>query len=228
MEGLARRWYPWLTKGVAAVHCTAVVMAVLFLWRVGYGSLGERTRYIASNEAVIRWSWGVGAVAVLLTTIVFLFLLISLNQRYRAVLQMGLMIWILGVSASILHDLLQMTVMLVLSQLFVQVPTKGLAQTITDWEQVLIRLLGVFAWTCYAIGGLIYTGVMFRTKDFPEHLAWHSLFVWSSILLLSLVLSWISSKMIGFTSFSLLLFIPWIWRLGKAVRPTPITKDFTF
>lgn len=219
------RWYPWLTKGVATVHCTAVVMAFMFLWRVGYGSLGERTQYIVSNETAIRWSWGVGAVAILLTTVVFLFLLISLNQRYRAVLQMGLLIWILGVSATILHDFLQMTVIPALSQLFVQVPTKGLAQTITDWEQMLIRLLGVFAWTCYGIGGLIYTGVMFRTEDFPEHLAWLSLFVWSLLLLLSIVLSWISSKMIGFTSFSLLIFIPWLWRAGQAVRPTPVPKN---
>ncbi|OYD07001.1 hypothetical protein [Paludifilum halophilum] len=210
-----RFWYPWLAKSAAAINLTAVVLSFLFLVRIGHGSLGERMSYIVSNETAVIWSWGSGILATTTMTGIFCVLLLVLDQRYRAILQMALMIWITGAATGILHDLIQMTVIPALSQLFLQVPTENLAQTIIQWEKLLVRWAGVFGFTCYAISGLIYTAVMFRTNHFPDRLARYSFGVWTFLLLSAVLVRWLTPFFPWMTTLSLLALVPWFWQLGR-------------
>ncbi|MFC4077675.1 hypothetical protein [Salinithrix halophila] len=215
-------WVPWLGRAAAITNLMAVMTLVYFMVRSEYGPIGVRMRSILANEAVFHWSWGVKILSAVMMTGVFLVLVWMLEAQYRSILQMALMIWIIGAAGWILQDLMQMWVMPTLSRMFLAVPTAGLADYILMWERLLFRLGGVFSCTCYAISGLIYTAIMFRSDHIPSGMARYSFVVWCFVLLTAVSVRWLEGMMPWLTAFALLMLVPWFWRLGQWLpRPAP-------
>lgn len=208
-----RSWAIWLIRGTAAINLTAVVLTLLFLTRGSADSLGERMYYISSNETAVIWSWGSNLLAVLAMTGVLVALFQVLDPEYRLVLQMALCIWVIGAVSWILHDLIQMIYMPALSQLFLEVPTQQLAGHIMEWENLLGRLLGLFACSCLAVSGYIFTAVMYRTDNISNGFIRYSLIVWSVVLLSAFSFRWSPVLLPWMTACSLLLLVPWSWWL---------------
>ncbi|PTX60743.1 hypothetical protein C8P63_10853 [Melghirimyces profundicolus] len=224
-----RIWAPWWMRATAAVNLAAVILTLMFLTGKGTGSLGERMMYIHANKTVVFWSWGSNLLAVLALTGVFAVLTRVLDSGYRPVLQMALLIWIIGAMAWMLHDIIQMTFMPALSQMFLEVPTERMAGYIIQWEALLGKLLGVFSCSCFAVSGYIYTAVMYRTDHFSNRVALYSLAVWSFVLLSSLAFRWSENLLPWLTACSLLLTVPWSWFLAKEIirnrKESPVATE---
>jgi hypothetical protein len=208
-------WHPWVLKGAAVVHVAALTLMGVFLTGTFRGTQTERMYYIAEHETAVFWSWASWMFATLAITLAFYVWLAGFHSMYRPVLQMALLIWIIGAATEILHDLIQMTIIPALSELFLQMPSPELAGHFNAWDRLLIRMTGVFSNTCYAISGLISTGVMFQNKRVSNGLAGWSLFIWALVLLVALCVGWLEVPVRGVVSISLLLFLPWAGMAAK-------------
>lgn len=202
-------WHPWVFKGAAVVHVAALALMGAFLSGTFRGTQMERMVYIAEHETAVFWSWASWMFATLAITLSFYVWLTGFHSMYRPILQMALLIWIIGAATEILHDLIQMTIIPALSELFTQMPSPELASHFDAWDRLLIRMTGVFSNTCYAISGLISTGVMYQNKRVSNELAGLSLFIWAVVLLGALFVGWLEVPLRGMVSISLLLFLPW-------------------
>ncbi|SDW79380.1 hypothetical protein SAMN05444487_106116 [Marininema mesophilum] len=213
-------WTPWVARSAAVSNLVAAVMSFLLLSQGGGNSFGSRMYSIGINEVAFRWSWGVSILSVLGMTSVFFILLWFMDSQYRGILQMAFMIWIIGASGWVLHDLIQIRLMPLLSQWFLATPTGELATYIRAWEELLFRFIGIFGLTCYAISGLIYTAVMFRTKDVPIVMSRYFFVVWCFVLAIAVSAKWLISWFPWLIICTLLLLVPWFWRLSKLL-PRP-------
>lgn len=207
----------WLVRGAAGINLAAVILTLLFLLGMGRGSFGERMEYIHSNPTAWNISWAAALASALGLLFVFTLLTLRLDRFYRSLLQMAWLIGVIGTAAWILHDLLQMTVMPLLSLLFLEVPTPHLVDHILQWEKLLVQLVSGFSYICFAISGFIYTSVMFRTPDFPSSTAVYSLVLWSIVLVASISVRWMEALLPWVLAGSLLLLIPWYWQLSNVL-----------
>lgn len=212
---------PWLVRGVAGINVASVVLVSLFLAGMGQGSFGERMQYIHANPAAWNVSWTAALLAALGLVFIFTLLMLYLDRSWRPLLQLAWMIGVVGAVAWVLHDWLQIMMMPVLSLLFLEVPTSRLADYIIQWEKLLVQLAGVFSCTCFAISGLMFTGVMFRTRSIPKTMAIYSLVLWTLMLAASLSVRWVHAMLPWVLAGSLLLLVPWYWQLSNVLyRPT--------
>ncbi|WP_140413503.1 hypothetical protein [Marininema halotolerans] len=208
-------WSPWVVRSAALSNLIAAMMSLILLSLGGSGSLGERMYSIEVNEWVYRWSWGIGIVSVVGMTSVFFILLCMMDAQYRGILQMAFMIWIVGACGWVLTDLIQIRLMPVLSELFMKTPTADLVEHIIKWEHLLFRLTGIFGLSCYAISGLIYTAVMFRTKGMPMVMSRYFFMIWCFVLFISIAAQWLVTWLPWLVVCTLLMLVPWFWKLGR-------------
>lgn len=174
-------------------------------------------QYIHANPTAWNLSWAAALASALGLLFVFTILTLRLDRSYRPLLQMAWMIGVMGAASWVLHDLLQMTVMPVLSLLVLEAPTPHLVDHILRWEKLLVQLVGVFSCICFAISGFIYTSVMFRTRFFPSSVAVYSLVLWSIVLAASISVRWVDALLPWVLAGSLLLLIPWYWQLSNVL-----------
>jgi hypothetical protein len=149
----------------------------------------------------------------------FTILTFALDKTYRPVLQWAWMISVIGGSAIVVNHFIQMTVIPTLSELFLLNPSIELARHMVEWDHLLYQLVGIFSPSCFAISGLIYTGVMFRTPGFSSKLSWWSFSIWTILLLGIVLYRWIHGIVPVVMGMVILIYIPWLWYAGEQVKP---------
>jgi hypothetical protein len=195
------------------------VFAILFvLVDVCHGSIAERFSYISENYVLVQIAWSLNFVALLAICFVFTMLFFHLNRTYRPILQMAWFISLVALCASTLYHIIEIAMMPNLMKWSISISTESAHATLLVWDQILDHLGGIFIPTSLAIGGLIYTGVMFQTKEIPSLLSYWSFLIWSFVLLGSFFVSFLGAFVLFLLSIAILLYVPLIWQIGKIVK----------
>lgn len=217
--GVRKGWFAWIFRGSAFLHFAAAVFMLFVLAQTAGGSIPVRSAYISQNETLVIISWMMSILAVLSLIGTFTILTFALDKTYRPLLQWAWMISVIGGSAIVVNHFIQMTVIPTLSELFLIMPSIELAEHMVEWDQLLSQLVGIFSPSCFAISGLIYTGVMFRTPGFSSKLSWWSFSVWTILLLGTVAYRWIHGIVPIVLGVVIFIYIPWLWYVGEQVKP---------
>jgi hypothetical protein len=185
----------------------------------------SRSVYFLENEKWIMISWISSFLAVLFLIGTFTILLFALDKNFRIILQWAWMIQLIGGSAFLLYQLVQLLLFPLLIRLFLRVPTMGLIQHMNQWDRLLTEMVGVFGPSCWAIGGLIFTAVMFRTRDFSLILSWWSLGVWTIVLTGAALFRFLGASVSLLQGLAIFMYIPWLWHVANQVKPCSLQGE---
>jgi hypothetical protein len=218
-HGVRKHWFSWVFRGSACLHLVSVLLILFVLLQMAGRPWLSRSVYFMENEKWIMIAWVSTFLAVLSFLVNYTILLFALNHRFRLILQWAWLIQLIGGAVFLLYHLVQMFLFPLMVRLFLQMPTLKLVQHLDQWDQLLTQMVSVFGPTCWAIGGLIYTAVMFRTRDFSPVLSWWSLIVWTVVLTGAVIFRWVGSDVSFLQGFAIFMYIPWLWNMGEQVKP---------
>ncbi|MBA4495463.1 DUF4386 family protein [Paenactinomyces guangxiensis] len=218
-SGVRKGWFSWVFRGSAFLHILAAVFMLCVLAQTTKGSLIVRSTYISANQTLVVISWFASSLAILSVIVTFTVLTFALDKTYRPLLQWAWMISVIGGAAIFLNHFIQMTVISALSELFILMPSPELASHMYEWDKLLQQVIGVFSPSCFAISGLIYTAVMFRTRDFPSSLSWWSFLIWTILLTGAIVFRWEQEAEQVLLGVAIFIYIPWLWYAADQVKP---------
>jgi hypothetical protein len=211
-------FFLWSLRTAASLVFLSVFPILFILIDAVRGPLAERAAYIEQNYFFVQLGWGLTFAALSAVCFVFSLLLFHLNPRYRPLLQCGWFISVIALCAGVLFHLIEVLLMPVLIEWLLTVPAEAAARTFTAWNQSLVHLGGVFIPISMAIGGLIYTAVMFQTKEIPLMISLWSFGVWSMVLIGSLITVFAGIFVLFVLFAAILCYVPWMWQLGKIMK----------
>ncbi|MBA4543371.1 MULTISPECIES: hypothetical protein [Thermoactinomyces] len=217
-HGVRKPWFSWVFKGSACLHFVSVLLILFVLLQMAKQPWLSRSVYFLEHEKWVMLAWVSSFLAVLSFLAIYTILLFALNDRFRIILQWAWLIQLIGGAVFLLYHLVQMLLFPLMVHLFLQMPTLNLIRHLEEWDSLLIRMVGVFGPTCWAIGGLIYTAVMFRTREFSPFLSWWSLLVWTVVLAGVVSFRWMGFHVSFLQGFAIFIFIPWLWNMGEQVK----------
>ncbi|WP_124726522.1 hypothetical protein [Staphylospora marina] len=209
--------FSWLFRCSAVLHAAAALLVLFVLARATEGSWLKRSLYLVSHENLVILSWVSSLLSVLAVVGTFAVLVSTLNRDFRLILQWAWLIGLIGAAALILNHLAHILLFPPLVRMLVDVPRPDLVVHMEQWEQLLSPVVQVFAPTCFAVCGLIFTGAMFRTRGISVLHAWWSLGVWAILLLGALSVWWSAEAVAWFQGFAVFMYIPWLWSMGERV-----------
>ncbi|MCH5586585.1 hypothetical protein MK805_16725 [Shimazuella sp. AN120528] len=213
-----KTFFLWSFRTSAGLVFLSVFPILFVLVDVCCGSLSERFHYISDNYVMVQIAWSLTFAALFAICFVFTMLFFHLNRTYRPILQMAWFISVVALCASTLYLLIEILLMPTLMEWLMTIPAESAHQTLTVWDQSLSHLSGIFIPTSLSIGGLIYTIVMFQTKEIPLVFSYWSFFIWSAVLIGSLFASHLGVFVFLLLSVMLLLYVPWIWKVGTVLK----------
>lgn len=209
-----KRWLPWVFRGSALLQFNAMIFLLFVLAQSSRGSIKDRLEFMTEQDHWVIIAWLSSVVAIFSIVASFTALNFLLNRTYRIILQCAWFVAVVGAMIAFLDHFIQMTIIPTLLEWIVRQPSGKLVAHLGEWQWLQVRLVTLIIPSCFAISGLIYTAVMFRTSVFPRILSWWSFVVWS--LLLCGVLFSQSHEYLYFFYASLILFgyIPWLWMMA--------------
>lgn len=213
-----KMFFLWSLRISAGFVFLSVFPILFVLVDVCNGSLSERFHYISDNYVVVQVAWSLTFAALIAICYVFTMLFFHLNRTYRPILQMAWFINVVALCASMLYHLIEILLMPTLMQWLMTIPEESAYHTLTAWDQTLSHLIGLFIPTSLSIGGLIYTAVMFQTKEIPAIFSYWSLFIWGMVLIGSIFSVHLGVFVFLLLSVTILLYVPWIWKVGKILE----------
>jgi hypothetical protein len=213
-----KTFFLWSLRTSACFLFLSVFSILFVLVDVCHGSIAERFTYISENYVLVQIAWILNFVALFAICFVFTMLFFHLNRTYRPILQMAWFISVVALCASTLYHIIEIVMMPNLMQWSMSISTESAHDTLLVWDQILDHLGGIFIPTSLAIGGLIYTGVMFQTKEIPSVLSYWSFLIWSLVLIGSFFVSFLGAFVLFLLSIAILLYVPLIWQIGKIVK----------
>ncbi|WP_028778390.1 hypothetical protein [Shimazuella kribbensis] len=208
-------FFLWSLRTSAAFVFLSIFPILFVLVDVRRGTLTERFTYISQNYVLVLIAWSLTFAALVAICFVFTVLFFHLNRTYRPILQWAWFISVMALCASTLYHLIEILMMPTLMQWLMTIPTESAHVTLTAWDKSLSHLSGIFIPTSLSIGGLLYTVVMFQTKEIPSVLSYWSFLIWSLVLIGSFFASLLDVFVFFLLSAAILLYVPWIWQLGK-------------
>ncbi|TCS92805.1 hypothetical protein [Hazenella coriacea] len=217
--GVRKSWFHWLFRGSACLHFTSSLFMLFVLMHVVGGSFGVRMNYFLYNEHWVIVSWLSSLLAIFSMVATFSIFTFALDQSYRIILRWAWLISVIGAVAILLNHFMQVTIIANLFKLFWQMPSYDLANHMQQWDDLLSLIMKLYAPTCFAISGLIYTAVMFRTHFFSKVLNWWSLSIWGVLLGGTVVFNYIQEWFPYFIGSSIFMYIPWLWIVGGKMKP---------
>ncbi|MGA8943490.1 MAG: hypothetical protein WB502_12380 [Thermoactinomyces sp.] len=217
--GIRKHWLLWVFRGSACLYLTAVIFLLFVLVHLADGSWMVRFEYWQSNELLVMVSWLFSLFAILSTAAIFTILLFALDRHFRVILQWAWFIQLIGSVALLIHVLIQMLVYPPLMEAAWETTNPSIFRYLDNWEQLLVPVASVFVPSCWAISGLIYTAVMFRTRNFSHHFKWWSLAVWGMVLTGAIIFRWVGVFATFWQGAAVLLFIPWVWFVAEDLKP---------
>jgi MFS family permease len=213
-----KSFFLWSLRTAAGLVFLSVFPVLFILIDAVSGSLVERAAYVEQNYFYVQLGWGLTFSALSAVCFVFGLLLFHLNRRYRPLLQCGWFICVIALCAGALFHLIELLLMPLLMEWLLTVPTETATQMFTAWNQSLVHLGGVFIPVSMAIGGLIYTAVMFQTKEIPFVISIWSFGVWAMVLIGSLLTAFVGILVFFVLSAAILFYAPWMWQMGKIMK----------
>jgi hypothetical protein len=213
-----KTFFLWSLRTSAGFVFLSIFPILFVLVDVRSGSLAERFRYISDNYVIVQIAWSSTFTALFAICFVFTILFFYLNRTYRPILQMAWFISVVALCASTLYHLIEILIMPTLMEWLMTVPEESAYHTLTAWDQSLSNLSSIFIPTSLSIGGLIYTAVMFQTKEIPPVFSYWSFFIWSIVLIGSLFSSHLGVFVFLLLSVMILLYVPWIWKVGTILK----------
>jgi hypothetical protein len=217
--GMRRDWFSWVFRCSALLHFTAAVFILFVLTQAANGSWLKRSVYILEHEKLVIISWISSLLSILAVIGTFAILMVTLDRNFRLILQWAWMISVIGGVALILNHLAQIFLFPALSWLLLNMPRPELAIYLEQWDSLLTPVVQVFGPSCFAISGLIYTAVMFRTRGFSLTLSWWSFCVWTVLLLGATLFRWAEWAVPFFQGLAIFMYIPWLWYVAEHVKP---------
>ncbi|AUS07753.1 hypothetical protein C1X05_02230 [Laceyella sacchari] len=214
-QNARRMWFAWVLRSSACLHGLAGLFMLFVLVHALRGDWLMRTQFVVQNEWLVTVSWSSMLLSSLGLVCSFGILTFALNKQFRFILHWAWLIQLIGSSALALHYVIQMVLYPALMKYFVHMPTSALLSHINKWDDLLSHLATVFAPSCLAIGGFIYTAAMFYTPGFSRWLSWWSLLVWSLLLAGSVVVHWSLSTFSVLLGLTLACYVPWLWKAAK-------------
>ncbi|MFC7440731.1 hypothetical protein [Laceyella putida] len=218
-SGARRMWFAWVFRSSACLHGLAGLFMLFVLVHAMNGSWVMRTKFIVQNEWLVTVSWSSLLLSSLSFVSTFGILTYALDKQFRLILQWAWMIQLIGNAALALHYVIQMVLYPVLLKYLVHMPTTALLHHVKEWDALLSHLATVFAPSCLAVGGFIYTAAMFYTQGFSRRLSWWSLSIWIMLLAGSVVVHWSLSTFSVFLGLTLAFYVPWLWKAAKELKP---------
>jgi hypothetical protein len=210
-----KTFFLWSLRTSAAFVFLSIFPILFVLVEVRSGTLAERFTYISQNYVLVQFAWSLTFAALCAICFVFTILFFHLNRTYRPILQWAWFISVVALCASTLYHLIEIMMMPILMQWLMTIPTESAHVTLSAWDTSLSHLSGIFIPTSLSIGGLLYTAVMFQTKDIPSVLSYWSFSIWSLVLVGSFFAPFLGVVVFFLLSAAILLYVPWIWQLGK-------------
>lgn len=217
--GVCKHWFLWVFRGSAFLHFMTVIFVMFVLFHLGDGSWLKRFHFLRANEALVTISWVSILIAVLSVFAIFTILLFILDRHFRVVLQWAWFIHLIGSVSLFIHVFVQMFIYPLIMEMAWETTNPLLFHHLDDWENLLIPVISVFVPTCWSIGGLIYTAVMFQSQGFSHWLHWWSLIIWGMVLSGAVIVRWIGSSVVFWQGAAILLFIPWLWYVAEDLKP---------
>ncbi|QCV56423.1 hypothetical protein [Thermoactinomyces vulgaris] len=217
--GVRKHWFLWVFRGSALLHFVTVLFVMFVLFQLSQGSWLRRFRFMQANEVLVTISWISILIAVLSILAVFTILLFTLDRQYRVILQWGWFIQLMGSLSLFIHVFIQMFVYPLLMKMAWETTNPLLFHHLDDWEHLLVPAISVFVPSCWAVGGLIYTAVMFRSSGLSRLLHWWSLLVWVMVLTGAVLVRWVGSAVVFWQGAAILLFVPWLWYAAEDMNP---------
>lgn len=217
--GIRKQWFLWVFRGSACLYFTTVIFLLFVLFQLANGSWLVRFEFLRANELLVMVSWLFILFAILSVAAIFTILLFALDGHFRVILQWAWFIQLIGSVALLIHVLIQMLVYPPLLEVAWKTTNPSIFLYLDNWESLLIPIVSVFAPSCWAISGLIYTAVMFRTGNFSHHFNWWSLAVWGMVLTGAIIFRWVGAAATFWQGAAILLFIPWVWFVAEDLKP---------
>lgn len=210
-------WIGWLLKSSAFFHFISFLCIFFALTQATSGSIVNRLLYIYANKSWVVLFWSSTTISLLFLMFTFTLLFFLMDSAYRLILQCAWLISLIGTVSALIFHFFQMLIMPTLSELFIFQPTIGLLHHIQDWDFILNKMSGNFIPLCFAIAGLIFSGVMFCDRSFSFHLCWWSLIIWVLVLFGGLSYHWMEYKTF-FWALILMIYIPWVWQISQVTQ----------
>lgn len=217
--GKGKYWFQWLFRGSAFLHFTSSLFTLFVLMQVVGGSKMVRMHYFLYNEHWVIIAWVSSLIAILSVVATFSVFTITFDQSYRIILWWAWMISLIGAITISLNHFIQVTLIPNLFKLLWQMPSSDLARHMQQWDDLLSLITNMYAPSCFAISGLIYTAVMFKTRFFSRLLNWWSLLIWGVLLGGTIAFNYIDEWVPYFIGGSILMYIPWLWVVGGKIKP---------
>lgn len=202
----------WGIRISACLQFCSICAMLFVLVETMTGSVGSRFLYYLENKGLVIASWTVSLIWILSVGFVFTVLFFYLDRKYRIVIQWAWFLIVIATAASFLYYLAQVWLVPGLLEWFLRMPTESFAESFYQWDQWLHLLLLRLIPSCFAVGGLIYTAAMFKSKQFPVSLCWYSLVNWSLLLLGTRV------EQIFYWAIVFFVIIPWLWQIAELIR----------
>lgn len=222
---MQRVWMGWLVRfsGISTVIGMIMISSVYTL-KIQQNQLVNQ---ILNHDPVLFTWFLVGGSLIVLSLFISWTLLIPLfDSSWRWLIQLGWLIQMVGLCALIMF-LLAKGFIFPLSKASIHfMSTDHLLSLINQLEDQLYQMQNILIPTSFAIGGLIYTMVMFQVSHFSSKVCWASLLLWSWIILcgVGIRLEW-SSPMITMSSLSV-LFPLWMWVMGNVYFRCSVKESF--
>jgi hypothetical protein len=213
-----KTFFLWSLRTSAGFIFLSVFPILFVLIDVCSGSLAERFRYISDNYVMVQIAWILTFAAPCAICFVFTMLFFRLNRTYRPILQMAWFISVVALCASTLYHLIEILFMPTFMEWLMTIPAESAHHTFTAWDRTLTHMSSIFIPTSLSIGGLIYTAVMFQTKEIPSVFSYWSFLIWSLVLIGSLFSAHLGVFVLFLLSITILLYVPWIWKVGKILK----------
>jgi hypothetical protein len=222
---MRKRWFSLFFRGAACLQAIAGFAMLFVLFRSYQGSWWHRALFIAANEQMLKLAWTSSLLAIFAVIGTFSILVVALDREFRIILQWAWMISLIGGTAFLINHLVQMMLLPLLSEWFIQIPSPNLLFHLHRWDRLLDWISFGFGPGCLAVSGLIFTAVMFRTREFSLSVNWGSFAVWSILLLESVSFRWMEVGVPVFLSLAFLIYIPWLFFTAEQLQPTFPARD---